>query len=344
MHARPPADPAAAAWPQLVVRDLRDRHDGNGGGGAPRPPEQSRARYPDAEGYIVRDGVRVFWERYGEGSPTILLMPTWSVVHSRHWKLQIPYLARHFRVVTFDGRGNGRSDRPPEIAAYSDTEFVEDAIAVLDATGTARAVAAGLSMGGGYAIRLAVEHPDRVLGLVLFGASVPVWDREPDVPPGPGEDFREPQPDDIEWHKYNAHFWRRDWPGFAAFFAGEKIFSEPHSTKAIEDGIGWFLETDAETIIATEYAPFLWPPADAERLSPTEGDAYPFLRQVRVPALVVHGTDDRIVGIRHGRRLAEALGAPLVEIAEGGHNALGRDPVQANLLIRDFVRRLEARS
>ena len=63
-------------------------------------------------------------------------MPTWSVVHSRHWKLQIPYLARQFRVVTFDGRGNGRSDRPADAAAYADAEFVADAIAVLDATGT----------------------------------------------------------------------------------------------------------------------------------------------------------------------------------------------------------------
>ena len=44
--------------------------------------------------------------------PTILLLPTWSIVHSRHWKAQIPYLARHFRVVTFDGRGNGQV-RPP---------------------------------------------------------------------------------------------------------------------------------------------------------------------------------------------------------------------------------------
>ena len=77
-------------------------------------PEQSRARYPDDEGFVERDGVRVFWEVYGEGEPTILLLPTWSIVHSRCWKTQIPYLARHFRVLTFDGRGNGRSDRPSE--------------------------------------------------------------------------------------------------------------------------------------------------------------------------------------------------------------------------------------
>src|SRR6187200_3256408 len=89
-------------------------------------PAPMRAREPDATGVIERDGVRVVWDRYGDGTPTILLLPTWSVIHSRFWKLQIPYLARHFRVVTFDGRGNGRSDRPPSVAAYSDVEFVAD--------------------------------------------------------------------------------------------------------------------------------------------------------------------------------------------------------------------------
>ena len=56
--------------------------------------EQTRARYPDESGYVERDGVRIYYEVYGSGEPTVLLMPTWSVVHSRHWKMQIPYLAR----------------------------------------------------------------------------------------------------------------------------------------------------------------------------------------------------------------------------------------------------------
>ena len=64
--------------------------------------EQTRARYPDEEGYVERDGIRVFWERYGEGEPTFLLPPTWEIVHSRFWRCQIPYLSRHGRVVTFD--------------------------------------------------------------------------------------------------------------------------------------------------------------------------------------------------------------------------------------------------
>ena len=118
------------------------------------PVDTTRARQPDATGFIERDGVRVFWGRYGEGAPTLLLMPTWSLFHSRHWKFQIPYLARLFRVVTFDGRGNGRSDRPEESAAYADTEYVADALAVLEATDTHRAVVIGMSMGAGYALQI----------------------------------------------------------------------------------------------------------------------------------------------------------------------------------------------
>ena len=59
--------------------------------------EQTRARYPDESGYIQRDGVRVYYEAYGTGEPAILLLPTWEIVHSRAWKFQIPYFARHGR-------------------------------------------------------------------------------------------------------------------------------------------------------------------------------------------------------------------------------------------------------
>jgi hypothetical protein len=62
--------------------------------GARAVPEQTRARYPDATGYTERDGVRLFWERYGDGETTVFLLPTWSIVHARFWKAQIPYLAR----------------------------------------------------------------------------------------------------------------------------------------------------------------------------------------------------------------------------------------------------------
>jgi pimeloyl-ACP methyl ester carboxylesterase/predicted glycosyltransferase len=140
-------------------------------------PEQSRARYPDEEGYVERDGVRVFWERYGEGEPTILLPPTWEIVHSRFWKCQIPYLARHGRVVTFDPRGNGGSDRPDGYDTYVRREFAEDALAVLDAAGVDRAVVVSWC-DMGESLILAAEHPERVAGLVFIGP--PLSHREPD--------------------------------------------------------------------------------------------------------------------------------------------------------------------
>src|SRR5690242_5313118 len=98
----------------------------------PRTGDPTRAVYPHTEGFIERAGVRTFYEVYGDGSPTYLLLPPWSIVHSRFWKAQVAYLARHFRVVSFDGRGNGLSDRPQEPDAYNPNEFADDALAVMD--------------------------------------------------------------------------------------------------------------------------------------------------------------------------------------------------------------------
>src|ERR1700731_3676416 len=102
-----------------------------------------RARYPDAEGFIERDGVKVGYEVFGAGEPAVVFTPIDGIVHSRCWKAQVPYLARSFKVVTIDPRGNGRSDRPQTEAAYADTEWVADTIAVMDATGVDRAVLGG---------------------------------------------------------------------------------------------------------------------------------------------------------------------------------------------------------
>src|SRR5207249_3945467 len=104
---------------------------------------------------------------------TVLLLPTWSIVHSRQWKMQIPYLARHCRVVTFDGRGNGRSDRPGDSQAYDEREFAADALAVMDATKTAATQLVSFSVGAQRALILAAEQPERVSGAVFIAPSWP---------------------------------------------------------------------------------------------------------------------------------------------------------------------------
>jgi pimeloyl-ACP methyl ester carboxylesterase len=285
--------------------------------------EQTRARYPDESGYVERDGVRVFYELYGSGEPTVLLLPTWSIIHSRQWKMQIPYLARHCRVVTFDGRGNGRSDRPHDPAAYDEREFAADALAVMDATGTDRAFIVGFSLGSQRGLLFAAEHPERADGAVFIGPSVAAGG-EPLVERA-AYDFDTEYAAAEGWAKYNRHHWLRDYRDFVEFFMS-KVFTEPHSTKPIEDAVGWALETDAETLIASQDGPGLTPE-----------EARDLCARVRCPVLVVHGDKDAVSSVTRGVALAELIGGDLVVLEGSGHAPHVRDPVKVNLLLRDFV-------
>jgi pimeloyl-ACP methyl ester carboxylesterase/predicted glycosyltransferase len=286
----------------------------------------ARARAPDRTGVAVREGVRVVWDLYDrDDAPTVLLLPTWSVIHSRFWKSQVPFLARRFRVVTFDGRGCGRSDRPSAPEAYTADEYAADAVAVLDATGTDRAVAVGMSNGGMFGVALATAAPDRVSGLV---AITPALSTLAPRHPERRVSFTEPLEGTDGWSKVNLHYWRRgpaEYRDFLEFFFG-RVFSEPHSTKQIEDCVGWGLEIDVETLTAASLGPDS-SPVDAERCA-----------RVRCPVLVIHGDDDRVVPHAVGARLAELTGGRLVTIEAGGHGPMSRDPVVVDRLIEEFVR------
>ena len=93
-----------------------------------------RAKLPSKDGFVERDGVRIHYEVYGQGGQTMVFLPPWSIVHSRVYKAQLPYFSERFRCIAFDARGNGRSDRPDDVAAYSLANCVADALAVMDAT------------------------------------------------------------------------------------------------------------------------------------------------------------------------------------------------------------------
>jgi pimeloyl-ACP methyl ester carboxylesterase len=288
-----------------------------------------RARQPDLDGDVERDGVKVHYEVFGSGEPTILLLPSWSIVHSRLWKMQVPYLARHYRVVTFDGRGNGRSDRPASTEAYADTEFVDDAIAVMDATGTERAIVVGASLGARFALQLATARPGRVLGAVFIGGATPLG--EPLLERAVTQRFDEVLDTEESWAKYNRYYWLKDYPGFVEFFMSQ-AFTEPHSTKHFEDAVGWGLDTSPETLILTAEAPGLQDEDEARRLAGL----------MRCPALVIHGSNDHIQAPAKGEELARAIGerATHVTLLGSGHIPHARDPVKINLLIREFVDRV----
>jgi pimeloyl-ACP methyl ester carboxylesterase len=110
------------------------------------------------------------------------------------------------------------------------------------------------------------------------------------------------------------------------------MFNEPHSTKPIEDCVGWGLETTPETLIATQ----LDEDVDATHARELAG-------RVRCPVLVIQGTKDAITGPARGIALAEATGGELVLLEGSGHGPHVRDPVKVNLLLRDFVESLRGR-
>ncbi|MGH2477852.1 MAG: alpha/beta fold hydrolase [Candidatus Limnocylindrales bacterium] len=291
--------------------------------------DRGRARQPDVAGDVASlDGVRIAYEVFGAGDPTIVFLPSTPIVHSRQWKGQVPYLSRSHRVITFDGRGNGRSDRPTRPDAYDVERLIGDVEAVLDATATDAAVLVGLCGDGVWpAIAFATAHPARVLGLVVFAAGVPLL--APAHPWKLVHSFDDELATDEGWAKINRHYWQRDYRGFAEFFFSE-ITSEPHSTKQIEDAVEWALDGSVDAMIADSEGEFPLDLATVEAMC----------RGLTCPLVVVHGTEDTCQPIARSRRLAELTGAPLVVVEGADHMIPGRHPVLANLIIRDFVRSL----
>src|SRR4029453_7810178 len=171
-----------------------------------------------------RDGVRIVYETAGFGEPVLVLLPAWMITNRRMWDAQVEALASRFRVVTFDARGSGDSDRPLDPAAYQPAELVGDVLAVLDSAGVDPAALGGNSMGGLTGYPTAALHPDRVAGLALIGATVDLCGTEPSALLRAAAGFDDdPGPMASGWQRYNRHAWRRDFPGFVDWFVGTAL-------------------------------------------------------------------------------------------------------------------------
>lgn len=288
-----------------------------------------RARYPDVEGSVERNGLKIGYEVFGTGGPVVLFAGPWSLVNSRLWKAQVPHLARRGRVVTVDPRGNGRSDQPTDPAAYADTEIAADLVAVLDAVDADRAVLVGHCVGAWHCLLATIAHPERVHGLVLINPTAP--DLTPQLPQRRGHSFNKDlgPAGDVGWARSNRHSIRRDFPGFVNFYVGE-VVTEPHSTKQVEDAVGWGLQSSPDAMIAASIAPVsVTTTEETERL----------LRGIRHPALVIIGDGDRCIPAARGERIAELLGAQQLVLSGAGHVPQVREPVPVNLAIAEFAAR-----
>ena len=313
-------------------RNGGDRADGARAAGVSfGPGAETRASQPREWGFAESgDGLRLYWECYGSGSTTVVLLPPNPISHSRIWKAQVHYLARHHRVVVFDGRGNGRSDSPEPNGPWRREWYMSDCLAVMDATGTAAAVLAGICGDGVWpSVQIAAAYPERVLGIVALAPGIPLL-----TPPHPWRaaaeaNFEHDPPDPEGWQKHNRHHIRRNYRDFLEFFFGEML-PEPHSEKQIEDAVAYGLDGPVEALLM-----------DLEGYPETTEQAEEVCRLVRCPVLVIQGDRDNCQPLERGFRLAELTRGEHVLLRGAGHIPNARHPVLVNTLIHDFADRFD---
>lgn len=251
-----------------------------------------------------QDGCRLWYEVHGSaGAPPLVLLEGMGG-DLPGWRRNIPALAREVLVAAFDHRGNGRSDEPPGPCTMA--TFVEDALAVMDETGVARAHVYGQSFGGMVAQEMALTHPERVASLVLActhcGPAHAVAAPDAKTPLGEG------------WRALYA-------PGFP----------EAHPEHVAED-----LRIGAGSPPHPQGQRRQWEAMQT-------WDAFDRLPSLDVPTLVLHGTQDRLVAPANAQVLAGRIpGAELVWLVGAGHLYHSERAAEADGAVLGFVRRHEA--
>jgi pimeloyl-ACP methyl ester carboxylesterase len=258
--------------------------------------------------YVERpDGCRLYFELHGpaEGTHLVLLEGLGGDIPG--WRRNVPHLSQRYRVIAFDFRGNGRSDKPDEPVTMA--TFVADTVAVLDQLGVERAHVYGQSFGGMVAQELALTHPDRVRSLVLAATS-----------PGPAHAVRPGMISKVP----------KDKPHLALY---SDRFGREHPEHVAED------------ILVGSQNP--QPAhAGRRQWEAMEGfDAFDRLGHVRCPTLVLHGTEDRLVPVANARLLADRIpGARLVLLEGAGHVYHSERADAADAAVLDFIDQVEGQA
>lgn len=138
--------------------------------------------------HVNRNGVNVYYESLGEGSPTLVFLHPWAT--NRYiWAGQLAIFAQTNRCIMVDHRGHGQSDKPAE--GYGIDEMAADVVAILDDAGVDRAVLVGNSIGGMTAMQMSLDAPDRVIGNLILSSGTNIGaDTPPEVQEAMQKDWR----------------------------------------------------------------------------------------------------------------------------------------------------------
>jgi pimeloyl-ACP methyl ester carboxylesterase len=261
-------------------------------------PGATDAIFEERPRWTEVDGVHLAYRAVGRGPADLVLVLGWSVSMRTALELHgglelVRALAGHARLVLFDKRGTGASDRVKDLPALE--RRVRDLDAILDAVHSSRAVLVGFSEGGPMAITYAVRRPERVRGLALVGAFARMA-AAPDHPAGWS---------DAEIAALRAYL-RHGWGSGATM---EAFVPARHRSAALK---AWAARAEEEGAS---------PGAALDLLEMNLSiDVRALLPAVRVPAIVLHASGDRVVRAENGRGLAAAIpGARLVETPGDDH-------------------------
>jgi pimeloyl-ACP methyl ester carboxylesterase len=236
------------------------------------------------------------------GDPAVLLVMGAAASMDR-W--EPPFCERiaaaGFHVVRYDHRDTGGSTTyPPGAPDYTGDDLFEDAVRVLDALGIERAHLVGMSMGGALVQRIVVEHPDRVLSVALLSTSF-AGSGGPDLP-GPTISFTDapPEPDWGDRDAAIANLLEAERP-----YAGARGLDDDATRELLERV---YDRSASMPSGMNHYA------VDGSEMAASR------VAEIRVPALVLHGTADPLFPPAHGEALADAIpGADFVLIEGLGH-------------------------
>lgn len=260
---------------------------------------------------IEANGVALYTESFGDRSDPAVLLVMGATASAVWWpEVFCRQLADRGRyVIRYDHRDTGRSTtHEPGRIAYTVDDLADDAVGVLDAYTIAQAHFLGMSLGGLLSQLIALKHPDRVLSLTLV-ASERLASEDPDMPSmDPRVLAYHARAGDLDWSdreavvEYQVGAWR--------LLAGSAHpFDEAAIRRMAEED---FDRTD-NLLTSMNHALL----TGGERWSNR-------LDEVRAPALVVHGTEDRVLPYAHGLALTEALTEATLLTLEGTGHELHR--------------------
>jgi len=269
--------------------------------GSAKPLPRQNIRYS-----VTKDGARLAWASIGHGPPLMKasnwlthLDFEWESPIWRHWWTE---LSKHHRVIRYDERGNGMSQR--DVSHVSFDTWVRDLETVADAAKLDRFSLIGISRGGPIAIAYAVKHPERVSNLVLYGAFSAGTNHS---------GSREAQEELRAMTSLTRQGWGVHNPAFCRLFTSRFM---PNSTPEHEN---WFDDLQRVSTSAE----------NAARLLEIDSNinVRELLGLIRVPTLVMHCDRDQVVSPKHGTQLAaEIPNARFVSLPSANHLMLAEEP------------------